>query len=137
MKLPQQIQTTRLVLRRVTPGDQSEFVALLTDPAGTEFMFRDSQKTAAGARAFLEEIISSYATDAPYFVMAMELMDTGVIVGVCGVSGLQDRHARELFCCVTPRRRRNGYALEALKRVMQYCTAEQSVNYIAFFIGTR
>jgi len=135
VKLPPDIKTERLVIAPFAETDADRFVAFLTDPVATEFVFRDAQKTANGARDFLGQIIASYATDTPYFVYAMRPLEGDGFVGTCGASGLPYEGIFELFCCVLTAHRRQGYAIEAARALVRYCFDNYAVHEFRAYVN--
>jgi hypothetical protein len=72
MRLPPQIETPRLIIRPLVAGDLETFVSFMTDEeTTTAFMFSDEQKTEKEAQVFFDRIITSYSSNAPYFVYAI------------------------------------------------------------------
>jgi RimJ/RimL family protein N-acetyltransferase len=115
--------------------DADRFVDFLTDPVATEFVFREGQKTADGAREFLGQIIASYSTETPYFVYAMRPVGGDGFVGTCGASGLPYEGIFELFCCVLTAHRRQGYAIEASRALVDYCFANYAVHEFRAYVN--
>jgi len=134
MKLPPEIRTERLRIDPFASRDADRFVDFMTYPEATEFMFRDAQKTAAGALEFLDQIIASYATETPYFVYAIRIGGIDAFVGTCGASGLPYEGIYELFCCIFPGHRRQGYASEAAKALLEYCFANYAVSEFRAYV---
>ena len=137
MKLPPEIKTNRLTVAPFESADTDRFVAFMTYPEATEFMFRDEQKTDAGAREFLEQIIASYATDTPYFIYAIRMAGIDAFIGTCGASGLPYEGIYELFCCVHPGHRRQGFAIEAAKALVAYCFANYAVTEFRAYVNVK
>jgi len=137
MKLPLEIKTSRLVMRPLAAADETDFVAFLTEPGATDFMFVDAQKTESGARDFFEHIVTSYRTESPYFLLAISLRGGAEFVGTCGISGLPEENVREVFCCLAPKHRRQGYATEALRSLMAHCVAEYAVKGFKAYISPK
>lgn len=119
-----------------TAADTDGFVAFMTDREATRFVFRAEQKTASGARRFLDQVIDSYATETPYFVYAIRPDGGDGFVGTCGTSGLPYEGIYELFCCVLPEHRRRGYGSEAMRAVVDYCFANYAVTEFRAYVDT-
>jgi RimJ/RimL family protein N-acetyltransferase len=128
MRLPDRIQTPRLVIRPFVAEEADAFVTFMTDEeTTTEFMFLPEQKTPDGARLFFDEILASYETEAPYFVCAIEPADGNEFVGACGISNLPDGEF-ECWVCLAPLHRGRGYATEAIRALIDYCFAQYPMD---------
>jgi len=118
LTLPDGLETDRLRLRPLATGDIADFVRFMTDGAATEHMlFTDEQKTPEGAREMAENVIRSYATDAPLFVLAAEEKATGVFVGISGLNA-QDETQAELFFVLLPEFQGRGLGAEMAAAVV-------------------
>jgi len=109
----------------------------MTYPEASEFMFRDEQKTVAGALEFFEQIVASYATETPYFVYAIRMQGIDAFIGTCGASGLPYDGIYELFCCILPGHRLQGYAAEASKALLDYCFAHHEVSEFRAYVNLK
>jgi len=136
MRVPNCIETPRLVIRPFTAGEAEAFVAFMTDEETTsEFMFFPEQKTSDGARAFFEAVMTSYATESPYFVCAIDVAAGDGFVGLCGISNLPADGAFECFVCLSPPHRRRGYATEAVRALIARCFEDYSVETFRTYIS--
>jgi len=137
MKLPDRIQTSRLLIRPFRTDDADAFVAFMTDAeATTEFMFETEQKTPEGARAFFEAVTASYQTESPYFACAVDVAGRDGFVGMCGISGLP-KGEFECWACLSPQHRGRGYATEALRALIDRCFAHYSIDVFRACISPR
>jgi RimJ/RimL family protein N-acetyltransferase len=137
MNVPQQIETDRLLLRRLTDADIQPFYRFLSDPDSTRYMaFTDEQKTNEGATAMVEATIASYDTDAAIFVLAITLKDSGEYIGSLGASPDPDADATEIFYTLLPEYRGKGYAVEATKHLVDYLQNEEQASRITAYVMT-
>jgi RimJ/RimL family protein N-acetyltransferase len=135
MNVPQQIETDRLLLRRLTDADIQPFYRFLSDPDSTRYMaFTDEQKTNEGATAMVEATIASYDTDAAIFVLAITLKDSGEYIGSLGASPDPDADATEIFYTLLPEYRGKGYAVEATKHLVDYLQNEEQASRITAYV---
>lgn len=129
VQLPERIDTTRLIVRRLVPGDREAFLALMTGAENTsEFMFSDDHKSETGALALFQSVLSSYSTDSPYFLLAICQRSADGLIGLCGISNLPDVGAHEPFCCLARDRRGKGYATDAITALIDHCFRENVVS---------
>jgi RimJ/RimL family protein N-acetyltransferase len=137
MNVPQQIETDRLLLRRLTDADIQPFYRFLSDPDSTRYMaFTDEQKTNEGATAMVEATIASYDTDAAIFVLAITLKDSGEYIGSLGASPDPDADATEIFYTLLPEYRGKGYAVEATKHLVDYLQNKEQASRITAYVMT-
>lgn len=137
MKIPQQLETARLILRRLTEADIQPFYGFLSDTDSTRYMaFTEDQKTLESATAMVEATIASYNTNDAIFVLAITLKDTRKYMGAVGASPDPDADATEIFYTLLPDYRGKGYAVEAAKRLVQYLEDEEEVSRITAYTMT-
>ncbi|MEQ8671899.1 MAG: GNAT family N-acetyltransferase [Aggregatilineales bacterium] len=137
MKVPQQLETDRLILRRLIKDDIQPFYKFMSDPESTRHMaFTDEQKTLEGAKEMVEWTITSYATDDAVFVLAITLKDGGDYIGSLGASPDPDADATEIFYTLLPDYRGKGYAVEAAKRLVNYLQNEEQTSRITAYVMT-
>jgi len=135
VRLPSRIDAARLIIRPLRKDEEATFVAFMTDEeTTTSFMFEAGQKTEAGARAFLAEIVSSYETDVPFFVCAISAREVDEFVGLCGLSPLAEANTFECFVCLSPRCRGRGYATESVAALIRYGFAEYPIDAFRVYI---
>ena len=137
MKVPQQLETDRLILRRLIKDDIQPFYKFMSDPESTRHMaFTDEQKNLEGAKEMVEWTITSYATDDAVFVLAITLKDGGDYIGSLGASPDPDADATEIFYTLLPDYRGKGYAVEAAKRLVNYLQNEEQTSRITAYVMT-
>lgn len=135
MNVPQQLKTDRLILRRMTPADIQPFYRFLSDTDSTRYMsFSNDQKTLAGATAMVDATIASYDTDGAIFVLTMTLKDTQDYIGSLGASPDADANAIEIFYTLLPDYRGKGYAVEAVKRLVQHLQDAHHATRITAYV---
>ncbi len=115
MILPVKIETDRLLLRPFRRADTAAFIAFMASPVATRYLsFGDAHKSPGGAAAIVDEIVRSYATDIPMFVLVVEHRSRREYLGACGLIDLGRDRAVEIFYTIVPNDWRNGYATEAV-----------------------
>lgn len=137
MKVPQQLETDRLNLRRLIQADIQPFYEFVSDSESTRYMaFTDEQKTLEGATEMVDWTIASYDTDNAVFVLVITLKDSGDYIGSLGASPDADADAIEIFYNLLADYRGQGYAIEASKRLVEYLQSEQNLSRIVAYVMT-
>lgn len=81
----QSIETERLVLRRIEPGDIEYYAEIHADPEVARYIAHGRPRTRAESESWLDAILASYA-DCELGQLAVLSKATGQLVGRCGLS---------------------------------------------------
>ena len=137
MNIPHQLQTERLILRRLINADIEPFYQFMSDAESTKYMaFTDEQKTLEGATAMVEWTISTYDSDEAIFVLAITLAESGDYIGSLGASPDPNADAVEIFYTLMPSYRGQGYAREAVQCLIEYLQGHEGVPRIVAYVMT-
>jgi len=115
-----QLETNRLILRKLTPHDASDVFAYASDPEVTKYLLWSTHRTISDSLAFISAALARYETGAPA-PWGIVLKDEGRLVGTCDY----------ISCHHTHRRAEIGYALarpcwgrgimtEAVRKILDY-----------------
>ena len=128
----QNIETPRLLLRRFSIGDVEDmYENWASDPEVTRFLTWPVHSGADVTRGVLKDWISKYK-DGGYFQWAMELKETGKVIGDISVVRLrEDIGAADMGYCMGRAWWGQGLMPEALKAVMEYLFDVVGLNRIA------
>ncbi len=126
------LETERLILRRFTPDDAEEMYKNWTsDPEVTEFLTWPPHASPELSRRLLEDWVSRYE-DGGYFQWAIQLKDTGAVVGsIAAVKLKEETEAAEIGYCLGRAWWGRGLMPEALKAVMDYLFDVVGLNRVA------
>lgn len=131
-RVPDKIDTERLVLRKHQIEDIDGFAAFLAHPTATQYMaFTPEQKTRGGAREMLEYAIASYTSDNPIFSLTIADPNSNAYLGACGLNPLADDDGVEIYYTVLPEHQNKGWATEAVKALIDFvwnCTDIQKIS---------
>ena len=134
MKLPERIETERLLIRPFKLEDFEPYLEFITDDQATRYLlFNDDQKTVEGARELLDFIITSYETDEPVFACAIALKND-LFIGSCGISAVAEGGVNECYYSLLPRYWGKGYASEATEALIRYCFKHLDVSEMRAYI---
>lgn len=127
----QTIETHRLILRRLRIGDAEDmFSNWASDPEVTRFLTWPPHSDVSVTRMLLNSWIPQYE-DGGYFNWAIELKETGRVVGTIGVVRLEEAIGEaELGYCLGRAYWGRGIMPEALRAVMDYLFDTAGINRI-------
>ena len=90
---PPRLETERLVLRKITPGDAAAVFAYASDPEVTRYVLWETHRSVEDSRAFLALTQGKYeAGGEPDWGIVYK--GDGRFVGTCGFVGWSREHAR-------------------------------------------
>jgi ribosomal-protein-alanine N-acetyltransferase len=112
------VETERLRLRHFTIEDAPFILRLLNEPSFIQYITDKGVRTLDGARAYiLSGPVASYRTFG-FGLNQVELKDTGVPIGMCGLIKREALDDVDLGYAFLPEHWSNGYAREAAVAVM-------------------
>ena len=121
MRIPDSIQTERLLIRPFVPEDFEAFWSFMGDLEATRYMaFTGEQQTYDGTKAMLETVMTSYAGEEPVCALAITDRRSGDYVGSCGLAPYAEPEEVECYYTVLPRYWSKGYATEATTALLKY-----------------
>ena len=106
------IETDRLLLQPMVPGDLDRFLPVVNDPMSMRFYPKPFDREMA--RVWIERIGERYERDG-YGLLAVVERETGEMVGDCGPMRMETGHGTfvELGWHIRPDRQGRGFAVEA------------------------
>lgn len=114
------VTTERLILRKMLPTDADDMFEYAQNPIVTQFLLWEPHVTRKFTQSYLKFIQSQYA-GAMFFDWAVTLADSGKMIGTCGFSLIDtENDGAEIGYVINPDFWGNGYATEALLRVMSF-----------------
>jgi RimJ/RimL family protein N-acetyltransferase len=126
------IETERLILRRFVPEDyQDMYDNWASDSEVTKFLTWPTHPNAEVTKTLIADWVAKYE-DGGYFNWAMELKETGSVIGNISVVHLHENiDAAEIGYCMSRKYWGNGIMPEALKAVEDYLFDKAGMNRIA------
>ncbi len=108
------LRTARLVLRPIEPGDVDAFAALYADPEVVRHIGEGTTASAEETAEWVERAIRRNDAEG-WDMRVVELEDTGVFVGRCGIAvhEIEGRTEREIGYILAREHWGRGYATEA------------------------
>jgi RimJ/RimL family protein N-acetyltransferase len=131
----QQIETGRLILRRITPGDAAFIVALYEQPAFVRFVGDRGLKTAAQAEAYIiQGPLKSFGRFG-FGTWVAELKETHEPVGTGGLYKRDDFEDVDIGYALLPQFWSKGYAREIAAAVLAYAQAVLKFPRVAAIVS--
>lgn len=117
------LETDRLTLRRLEPGDLDALFALYSDPE-TRRYFPDGTRTHEETKEELEWFLNGHPRHPELGLWATVERSTGAFLGRCGLLPwtIDDREEVELAFLIDKSRWGEGFATEAADGIVRYAT---------------
>ncbi|NIH84268.1 GNAT family N-acetyltransferase [Amycolatopsis granulosa] len=115
------LKTARLILRPFAQSDLNALHSFQSHPDVTRYFFGEPRTRAATAAALRDKIARSTLTEpGEYLALAVELIDTGELIGDLTLRWASSEHASgEIGVAVHPRHHGKGYAAEAVGELLR------------------
>ncbi|MFL6617760.1 MAG: GNAT family N-acetyltransferase [Povalibacter sp.] len=129
------LQTSRLVLCKLTIEDAAFMVRLLNDPSFIKNIGDKGVRTVADAERWLRDShLASYQKHG-FGHYRVELKSTGVAIGMCGLIKREALGEIDVGFALLPEYCSQGYATEAASAVMEYGRRELGIQRIVGFVS--
>src|SRR3712207_3176836 len=120
------LESERLILRRFADSDLAPFLAYRNDPEVARYQAWESC-TEQEAVAMIEELKSLQpGIPGEWFQFAIELKETGALIGDCALKVEQDGRQAEIGFTLSREHQGKGYAAEAVSRLLDYAFGDRS-----------
>ncbi len=114
------LETDRLTLRKILPQDENDMHEYSSDPETSKYLLWEPHTSRSFTRAHIRYLQDAY-NRASFFDWALIEKESGKMIGTCGFTEIYEREKRaEVGYVIAPGFHRQGFAPEALKRVMEY-----------------
>ena len=118
-KIPQ-LETDRLILRKMLVSDASDMYEYARRPDVTKYLTWNPHPSQTYTRNYLEYVATKYATGGFYDWAVIE-KKSGRMIGTCGFTRFDfQSNGAEIGYVINPDYRGNGYAPEAARAVMSF-----------------
>ncbi len=114
------LETRRLTLRKILPQDEDDMYAYSRDPETSKYLLWEPHSSRSYTRAHIRYLQDAY-NRASFFDWALIEKESGKMIGTCGFTEIYEREKRaEVGYVIAPAFHRQGFAPEALAKVMEY-----------------
>ena len=124
------LESERLILRRFADSDLVPFLAYRNDPEVARYQAWESC-TEREATAMIEELkCLQPGTPGEWFQFAIELKETGALIGDCALKVEQDGRQAEIGFTLSREHQGEGYASEAVSRLLDYAFGDLGLHRV-------
>ncbi|HKQ52512.1 MAG TPA: GNAT family protein [Pyrinomonadaceae bacterium] len=123
------IESPRLTLRRFADADLELFLAYLNDPSVARYQSWDSYTEEEARAVITQQQERSPGEPGQWFTFALELKETGTLIGHVALRMLDDKQA-EIGFTVARAFHGLGLACEAATRVLDYAFVELNLHRV-------
>jgi RimJ/RimL family protein N-acetyltransferase len=117
-------------LRRFEDSDLGPFLAYRNDPEVARYQSWESCDEREGLDFIREMRSSEPGTPGEWFQFAVELKETGQLIGDCGLKTEEDGQQAEIGFTLSREHQGKGYAFEAVSRLLDYAFDELGLHRI-------
>jgi len=114
------IETGRLILRRLGPGDAAFILELVNDPDWLRYIGDKGVRNLDDARGYIENGPMAMYASAGFGLWRVELKDGGQPIGICGLIKRDSLEDVDIGFAYLPRFRGFGYAREAARATVEH-----------------
>lgn len=125
-----QLETERLILRRIRPSDARDVFAYSRDPEVARYVLWQAQTDIKEAKSYCRSMVRQYKNDEP---SSWGIIDRASdhLIGTIGYMSYDDSNrSTELGYSLAHWKWNQGLMTEALSRVIQYTFASMNINRI-------
>ena len=135
MHLPKNINSKRLLLKQINHDDFEVFVGIINEPdVALNLKFILKMFPHNKAQQIFKIIMDSYKTFNPIILLIIKNKENGNDIGLCGLVLSEDSYKAKCFYALLPKYRGYGFAIEAMKKLIEYAFEEPYLEQIIAFI---
>jgi RimJ/RimL family protein N-acetyltransferase len=124
------LETTRLILRKMTPSDAEAVFAYASDPEVTRHVVWDAHRSIEDSETFLRSVVGGYE-NAQAIDWGIVYKGNGRFVGGCGIAGWDPDHARaEVGYVISREYWGRGLVPEAVRAMLAFGFERLGLNRI-------
>lgn len=122
--------TPRLILRPIEEKDAQELYNILSDEETTRFLTLPIYESIENANAWIAKCVETEG-EGTHFYRAIELKETGALIGGIGVELDADNNSGELGFYLNRDFWRQGFMSEAVEEMIRFLLLEEGINRIS------
>lgn len=121
MAHPNTLETKRLILRPLMMDDFSDFSNLLKgNDVSNNLEFILKTKQVINIKNLFQSLMNTGDTSKPIFTLLIINKETRDAIGSCGLLIIEGGNEAECFYALLPEYRGSGFAIEAMKKLIEY-----------------
>ena len=127
---PPEIQTERLILRRMKKTDYHDMYEYASNPDVTKYLTWEIHPNAAYTLRYLAYVATRYRAG-EFFDWAVVLRENNKMIGTCGFTRIDEENSiLEIGYVINPKFWGMGIATEAAERIIEFAFEELNINRI-------
>ena len=130
MSSPLSIETTRLRIRWLEPGDATFIYQLINDPAWTRYIGDRNVSNLEDAKTYIETGPRKMYRDLGFGLNHVSLKANDAPIGICGLLKRETRDDVEIGFALLPVFRKQGFAYEAATAVLDNGRREHELSRV-------
>ncbi|MFX0136657.1 MAG: GNAT family N-acetyltransferase [Candidatus Hodarchaeota archaeon] len=138
MILPNHLETKRLILRPFRRDDFRVFSNLLKDPEVSENLkFVLKTEIEQNIKNLFQSVITFQNTSEAIYALVITHKETSDSIGSCGLIYLEENNETICFYSLLPRYRGHGFAIEAMKKLIEYAFLKLNLSKLTIYINPK
>lgn len=138
MDISSQLESKRLILRPFTQNNIEVFSNIMNDAqVSNNLKFVLKTEIGKNIEDLFHSIISSYNTSEQVVALEIIIKGSGNSIGFCGLTPVKDDRIVECFYALLPRFRGYGFAIEAMKKLIDYAFLKLNISKVNAFINPK
>jgi len=132
------LETKRLILRPLLKDDFSVFSNLInTDDVSDNLEFVLKRKEVVNIKDLFQSLMKTFNSYKGEFTLLIINKELGDTIGLCGLNTLEDSKEAECFYTLLPEYRGSGFAIEAMKKLIEYGFLKLALLKIIAYINPK
>ena len=128
------LETTRLIIEKITAGDAPFVLAMLNDDDFIHYVADRGVRTIEQAQTYISDRIAASYKKHGVGMAAVRLKNSGETIGMCGLVKRDNLSDIDLGYGFLPAGRGQGYAYEAAVAVMEWSKQDLALSLLAAII---
>ena len=126
-----ELMTSRLLLRRLRSSDDKDMYEYTGNHEVTQYLEWKAHTNIDQTKKFIRQVINGYETDNRSYLWAIELINEKKLIGVIRLYDYSPVNKRaEISYILNPGYQGNGYMLESIKIVLNFCFESLDIKRI-------
>ncbi|MFX1366305.1 MAG: GNAT family N-acetyltransferase [Promethearchaeota archaeon] len=135
MNLPNTLETKRLRLKQFNPDNFEVFSNIYEDvEVSNNLKYVLNIKLENNNNILFRMILDSYTSKHPLLTLAISSKLEEEIIGSCGLIIQENGEDAEIFYILLPRYRGYGYAIEAMKKLLEFAFTRLNLRRLMIFL---
>ncbi|MBQ7897073.1 MAG: GNAT family N-acetyltransferase [Clostridia bacterium] len=125
-----ELETPRLILRKIKKSDAADMFEYASKEDVTKYLLWNAHESLKYTKKYLKFLVSKYKTG-EYLDWGIVLKSNNKLIGTCGFASLDLANAKcEIGYVLNPDYHKNGYAYEAVGKILEYAFDTLGLNRI-------